>query len=82
MSKYVQQQRLLQVNTPLGADALLLKSFSGSESISHLFRFQLDLMAEREQAVTFDELLGQKITVRLTKPRSCRMRRSATSTEL
>lgn len=68
MSKYVQQQRLLQVNTPLGADALLLKSFSGSESISHLFRFQLDLMAEREQAVTFDELLGQKITVRLTLP--------------
>jgi len=68
VSKYVQQQRLLQINTPLGPDALLLKSFSGSESISHLFRFQLDLMAEREQAVTFDELLGQKITVRLTLP--------------
>lgn len=68
MSTYTQRQRLLQVTTPLGSDALLLKSFSGSESLSHLFQFQLDMLAERDHAVAFDQVLGQKVTVRLKLP--------------
>jgi type VI secretion system secreted protein VgrG len=68
VSTYTQQQRLLQVTTPLGPDALLLKSFSGSESLSHLFRFQLDMLAEKEKPVAFDQVLGQGVTVRLSLP--------------
>jgi type VI secretion system secreted protein VgrG len=68
MPTYTQQNRLLEITTPLGPDVLLLKGFSGYEAISQLFHFQLDMMANKEDDVPFDKLLGQKITVRLTLP--------------
>src|SRR5205823_5424627 len=55
----------MAVQTPLGADALLLVGFSGREAVSQLFSFQLDLVAENGTEVSFDKLLGQKIGVRL-----------------
>lgn len=55
----------MAVTTPLGQDALLLVGFSGEESISRLFNFHLDLIAENGTNVAFDRLLGQKVTVRL-----------------
>ena len=58
----------MEVTTPLGADKLLLLAFTGQESISRLFDFQLDLTAENEVDVAFDKLLGQKITTRLDLP--------------
>lgn len=53
--------------TPVGKDKLLLVGLSGSESISRLFRFQLDLKAENKNAkdIAFDKLLGQKVSVQL-----------------
>jgi type VI secretion system secreted protein VgrG len=65
VSTYTQQNRLLQVTTPLAPDTLLLRSFSGSEALSRLFQFQLEMLAEKDKAVAFDQLIGQKITVRL-----------------
>jgi type VI secretion system secreted protein VgrG len=65
---YTQQDRAMAVTTPLGADKLLLLSFTGQEAISRLFDFQLDLTAENEVDVAFDKLLGQKITTRLDLP--------------
>ncbi len=62
---YTQQDRAMEVTTPLGKDKLLLIGFTGQESISRLFSFHLDLIAENETDVAFDKLLGQKITVRL-----------------
>ena len=62
---YTQQDRAMEVTTPLGKDKLLLVGFTGQESISRLFSFHLDLLAENETDVAFDKLLGQKITVRL-----------------
>jgi type VI secretion system secreted protein VgrG len=62
---YIQANRPMEVITPLGADKLLLLGFTGQESISRLFNFHLDLMAENETDVAFDKLLGQKITIRL-----------------
>jgi type VI secretion system secreted protein VgrG len=53
------------VATPLGRDALLITGLTGSEGISQLFRFQLDLLAENGREVAFDKLLGQKATVSL-----------------
>ncbi len=62
---YSQQQRPLVVNTPLGEDVLLLTGFSGSEGLSQLFRYTLNLVAPNDKVdqVTFDKLLGQSITV-------------------
>ncbi|MGB9178284.1 MAG: type VI secretion system tip protein TssI/VgrG, partial [Pyrinomonadaceae bacterium] len=68
MAKYSQANRPMAVTTPLGPDALLLTGFTGQEAISRLFNFQLDLLAENNQDVAFDRLLGQKISVRLSQP--------------
>ncbi len=65
MPTYTQANRPLAVGTPLGADALLLVGFSAEESISRLFSFHLDLIAENETKIPFEKLLGQSITVRL-----------------
>lgn len=66
MAKYTQANRLLEIATPLGADAFLLTGFTGQESISELFQFQLELLAENSQEIAFEKLLGQPATVRLT----------------
>lgn len=70
MAKYTQANRRMRVTTPLGEDVLLLTGFQGSEGISELFRFQLDLAAPDRKAVVFDRILGQKVTVRLEVPGS------------
>jgi type VI secretion system secreted protein VgrG len=62
---YTQQNRAMGVTTPLGEDKLLLVGFTGQESISRLFSFQLDLFAENDTDIAFDKLLGQKITIRV-----------------
>ena len=63
MPKYSQANRPMAVTTPLGADVLLLQQFSGTEAISRLFRFQLELLAESSTDIAFDQLLGQSVTV-------------------
>ena len=63
MPKYSQANRLQSVTTPLGTDVLLLERFSGEEAISKLFRFELELLAESTSTVTFDQILGQGVTV-------------------
>src|SRR6185369_2937843 len=62
---YTQQNRAMEVTTPLGKDKLLLAGFTGHEAISRLFSFQLELFAENNTDIAFDKLLGQKITIRL-----------------
>jgi type VI secretion system secreted protein VgrG len=65
---YTQEHRILELTTPLGKDVLLLRGFSGTESISRLFQFNLDLLAENGHPVPFDKLLGQSFTIRLALP--------------
>ena len=54
MGDYVQAIRKIRVTTPLGDDALLLKSFSGTDEISRLFSFRLEMLAENRTKVPFD----------------------------
>ena len=68
MAEYKKADRPLTVTTPLGPDDLLLKGFTGREAISQLFRFQLDLFAENKTDVSFDKVLGQKVTVHVLMP--------------
>src|SRR5437016_4449130 len=72
MATFTQTQRPLAVTTPLGADKLLLVGFSGTEALSKLFHFDLDLVAENATDVAFDKLLGQPIGVRLEMPKGTR----------
>jgi len=62
---YTQENRLLAIATPLGDDTLLLAGFSGEETISRPFRFDLELLSESE-SIDFDAIVGQNVTVRLT----------------
>jgi type VI secretion system secreted protein VgrG len=68
MATYTQANRPLKIATPLGSDVLLLTGFSGQESISQLFSFQLSLVAENKTEVAFDKLMGQGISVSLELP--------------
>jgi type VI secretion system secreted protein VgrG len=70
MAIYKQADRWMTVTTPLGPDDLLLVGFTGHEAISQLFAFQLDLIAENQTTIPFDQLLGQKMTINLTLPES------------
>jgi type VI secretion system secreted protein VgrG len=62
MPTYLQADRPLSLTTPLGPDVLLLVGLQGREAISELFHFHLDLLAENDAKVPFDQLLGQKIS--------------------
>lgn len=64
MGSYTQDGRLFQIDTPLGKDALLLKGFSGTEGISRLFRFELDLLSE-DPSISFADIIGKNVTVSL-----------------
>ncbi len=61
---FVQTNRRIAISTPLGKDALLLRSFTGSESVSQLFQFDLDLLSEND-SLKFDDVVGQNVTLRL-----------------
>jgi type VI secretion system secreted protein VgrG len=68
MNPYSQAGRPLSLSTPLGPDALLLEELHGSEALSGLFRFRLELLGDAARPVAFDKLLGQKVTVTLALP--------------
>jgi type VI secretion system secreted protein VgrG len=52
------------VNTPLGDDVLLLTGFMGSEAISQLFHFELEMVSEQE-SIPFDSLIGKNVSLRV-----------------
>ncbi len=58
-----QDARLLELTTPLGPDALVINGLSGSESLSGLFRFRLDLLAPAKNSITAKQLLKQPVAV-------------------
>jgi type VI secretion system secreted protein VgrG len=61
---YTQTNRRIAISTPLGKDALLLRGFSGTEAISQLFHFDLDLLSEND-SVKFPDLVGKNVTLRI-----------------
>jgi type VI secretion system secreted protein VgrG len=62
-----QATRHISIDTPLGDDALLLRSFSVYEEISRLFEFELDLLSE-DYEINFDDIIGQNVTIRMELP--------------
>lgn len=60
---YTQANRPISVTTPLGADKLLLEEFTGTEGISKLFKYQLNMLYQSETPPDFSSILGQSVTV-------------------
>jgi type VI secretion system secreted protein VgrG len=58
---YLEENRYLYIESKLGPNKLLLESFTGSEGISQLFCFQLELLSENKR-IKFEDILGQEIS--------------------
>jgi type VI secretion system secreted protein VgrG len=61
MASITQAERSLSLQTPLGKDVLLLMGFSGAESLSRLFSYQLDL-ASSNDSIAAKDIVGQKVS--------------------
>jgi type VI secretion system secreted protein VgrG len=61
---YTQTSRHIAISTPLGKDVLLLRGFTGSEGISQLFHFDLDLLSESD-SIKFQDIVGKNVTLRI-----------------
>jgi type VI secretion system secreted protein VgrG len=59
--KYLEENRYLFIQSKLGPNELLLESFTGTEGISQLFCFQLELLSENKR-IKFEEILGQEVS--------------------
>ncbi|MGD0307918.1 MAG: type VI secretion system tip protein TssI/VgrG [Acidobacteriota bacterium] len=65
--KYLEENRYLYLKSGLGPNELLLESFTGTEGISQLFSFQLELLSEN-QRIKFEDILGQEISFGVLGP--------------
>jgi type VI secretion system secreted protein VgrG len=65
MPTFSQTNRALKVTTPLGPDALLVTESRGTEQLSHLFSFELELVADNATQVDFDNIIGKEITLEI-----------------
>lgn len=59
-----QQNRLLAMETALGADVLAVRTVAVQEEISRLFQIEAELSSE-DGCVAFDKVVGQNTTIRL-----------------
>jgi type VI secretion system secreted protein VgrG len=59
--RYLEENRYLYIESKLGPNELLLESFTGSEGISQLFSFQLELLSINKR-IRFEDVLGQEIS--------------------
>ncbi len=65
MAKFKQGHRELSIDTPLGSDVLLLIKFSGSESLSSPFEYELEMLSEKPD-INFSDILGKNVSVSLS----------------
>ncbi len=64
MAAFTQNDKLMSITTPLGEDVLLLAGLRGTEAISRLFSFELDLLSTNT-AISFEDIIGKRATVKL-----------------
>lgn len=55
----------MKFSSPLGEDVLLIEALRGSEKVSNLFNFQVDLLATAGTEVDPKKLIGAKVTVEI-----------------
>ena len=61
----IQENRLLQIITAPWNERFFLRGFEGTEGLSTLFSFELDLVSDNNN-VAFDEIIGQNLTVAIS----------------
>jgi type VI secretion system secreted protein VgrG len=66
VAKFSQDDRPLSIDTPLGKDKVVLTSFTGTEQMSGLFHFQLNLLSN-DGGVKPNDLLGKPVTFKVIR---------------
>jgi type VI secretion system secreted protein VgrG len=61
MPTITQEKRELQLETPLGENVLLLTSFTGQESLSQLFHYELEMFSE-DASIKPKDIVGKPVT--------------------
>ncbi|MBV8487783.1 MAG: type VI secretion system tip protein VgrG, partial [Planctomycetaceae bacterium] len=61
MSSITQSERTLAITTPLGVDVLLLQGFTGTESLSRLYSYQLEL-ASANDTISAKQIVGKPVS--------------------
>ena len=64
---WTQKQRLVEIATPLGKEVLVINRMTATETLGRIYQFDIELLAQN-QNIQFDDILGQRVTVRLTLP--------------
>ncbi len=59
-----QDNRLLSITSPLGKDELLLAAFEGTDSISDLFEFRIEVLSKNHN-ITPDKLIGKTVSLKI-----------------
>lgn len=67
MSELRQSERVGEFDSPLGKDVLALARFDGTEGLSELFEYRIELLS-RESALDFDPALGRNCTAKFRTP--------------
>ena len=62
MPTFTQDNRVMKIETPLGKDVLILTGFSGTEAISSLFRYELEMVSDKND-IKFEDIIGKGVTV-------------------
>jgi type VI secretion system secreted protein VgrG len=63
MPKLTQDTRLLELQTPLGQDVLLIRHIQGREAISHLYSFEIEAFGSNDEPADFSKIVGQPVCV-------------------
>ncbi len=61
---FTQENRYLSVTTPLGTDTMILRAIRGTEGLSTLFRYELEMISE-DPEVDFASIVGQTVTAKI-----------------
>ncbi len=73
MSDVTQENRQIELLTPLGKDKLLLTGATIDESISGMFQIHLEMRCE-DINLDFNTILGKQVSVKLTLPKEDKFR--------
>ncbi len=60
----IQQNREIEIITPLGADVLLLREMTVTEELGRLFSINVEMGSTED--INFEDLLGQNVSIRLS----------------
>ncbi len=67
MNETTQEKRILQLETPLGKDVLLIQEMTGTEVMSGPFAFQLKVLSEKK-TIPAQDIVGKPVSVSLELP--------------